>query len=436
MLDDLRGAAAAEFDTGVNLSPGQHLRAEIERLGLDQVAVSNATGVSRQLINNLVNDRQPVSRAMAGKLGRLTGHSSDYWLRSFFPRASSASDRLGSDKPVEEERSGRPLGVGILVNHQIARAVRDGIISIEPFEEKNVQLASIDLTLDHYIRTMKGEKIDIANEQGYVLKPGQTVLVSTKEEIHFPPDYIGRVGAMTELARFGVATLHGFQVDPGFRGHLQLCIFNAAGKDLKLFSGDPIISLEIMPLSATPTPDERAAEHLRKAGDRKKMESVLHRDVCDRLIRDAIRTRVKVAPLNELFRAKIAELDIETFDGSGDAARDAAVRSALSGLKTLLAKPNSARDDLQKYTTFFEKIAEGLLLSAEQVQQALSYLDWGFEKGDALIVSLRDGTEAILPLPTETATVSLQHLAGQLKEKPLELILMIVGLDPYNHLSN
>ena len=75
------------------LTPGQHLRAEIERLGLDQVVVRKATGVSRQTINNIVNDRQPISRAMAGKLGRLTGRSSDYWLRASFsiaPRAERA----------------------------------------------------------------------------------------------------------------------------------------------------------------------------------------------------------------------------------------------------------------------------------------------------------------------------------------------------------
>src|SRR5215471_2144784 len=60
------------------LSPGQHLRAEIERLGLDQVALCKAAGVSRQTINNIVNDRQAISRAMAGQLARITGRSSDY----------------------------------------------------------------------------------------------------------------------------------------------------------------------------------------------------------------------------------------------------------------------------------------------------------------------------------------------------------------------
>ena len=75
------------------LTPGQHLRAEIERLGLDQVAMCKAVGVSRQTVNNIVNDRQPISRAMAGKLGRITGRSSDYWLRVVFVRAACRTTR-------------------------------------------------------------------------------------------------------------------------------------------------------------------------------------------------------------------------------------------------------------------------------------------------------------------------------------------------------
>src|SRR4051812_48168451 len=119
------------------LTPGDHLRAEIKRLGLDQVAVSKATGVSRQSVNNIINGRQPISRAMAGKLGRLTGRSSDYWLSAFFPRSGKSS-----------RRGGAPLAVaGVLVNHQIIRAVADGIIGIVPFDASNVHAASIALTI-------------------------------------------------------------------------------------------------------------------------------------------------------------------------------------------------------------------------------------------------------------------------------------------------
>lgn len=72
-------------------SPGEHLRAEIGRLGLDQAKLGAAIGVSRQSINNIINGRQQVSRAMAKKLGALTGCADDYWLRnSFKPRMEIA----------------------------------------------------------------------------------------------------------------------------------------------------------------------------------------------------------------------------------------------------------------------------------------------------------------------------------------------------------
>ena len=243
MSADLRAAAVA----GGDLTPGEHLRAEIERLGLDQVAVSQATGVSRQSINNIVNGRQPISRAMAGKLARLTGHSSDYWLRSSFPRTkANARGKRGSLEP------GRPLGVGILVNHQIVRAVHDGVIRIEPFDETHVRMASIDLTLDDFVVAADGGKVDISDGQAFILRSGHSVSVGTKEWLELPYDYIGRAGACSALARAGIMASHGLQIGPGFKGNLQFCMFNAGAADFALRGGEPVISVEILPLSATP----------------------------------------------------------------------------------------------------------------------------------------------------------------------------------------
>ena len=121
MPTDVRGNPTADATAG-GLTPAEHLRAEIERLGLDQVAVSEATGVSRQSINYIVNGRQPISRAMAAKLGRLTGHEPDYWLRASFPRPGGAI--VAEDKPTPAAAPARATGV--LVNHQIIRAVTNG----------------------------------------------------------------------------------------------------------------------------------------------------------------------------------------------------------------------------------------------------------------------------------------------------------------------
>lgn len=211
-------------DQAGRLTPGAHLRAEIERLGLDQVAVSKATGVSRQSVNNIVNGRQTISRAMAGKLGRLTGRSSDYWLGAFF----------GSDG---ETRSARETYVsGVLVNHQIIRAVKDGVIRIAPFNANNVRAAAIDLTLG----------------KGLTLTPGAMATARTRERVELPLDYLGRIGIEGSLASDGILATHAFQLEPGFKGEVDICLFNAGKRPLQLRTAQSVISLEIFRLGATP----------------------------------------------------------------------------------------------------------------------------------------------------------------------------------------
>ena len=417
-----QGSAEANAVAGGNWTPGEHLRAEIERLGLDQIEVSQATGVSRQSINNVINGRQPISRAMAGKLGRLTGQSSDYWLRAEFPRP-------GATRPTSMTagNTARPLGVGILVNHQIARAVAQSIVAIEPFVESNLQPASIDLTLDDFVITTDGRKIDITEGQGFELKPARTVIVSTKEWVAFPSDYIGRLGGMTRLAHRGIMISHGFQIDPGYQGHLQFCIFNAGAGNFVLRGGDPIISLEIMPLSATPAHDERSAKHLREASDRDKVVSIFRSDICEQLIGDAIRTRAKVEMRSRGAEARIAELTIEFEAASADDALDAVVHGALAGLRTLRDHPAEARNEREKYSDFFSEIAADLHLNTEQARKAIACLGFPVANDDVLVVTSRDGKEAILHLPTGKSVISLRQLAKQLRDNAEELILTLAG---------
>lgn len=225
------------------ISPGEHLRTEIRRLALDQVAVGKATGVSRQSINNIINGRQPVSRAMAIKLGRLTGHSADYWLRASFP--TGADDRYLADSEK------RPGSAGVLVNHQIAQAVKRGIIVIEPFRSDLIRAASIDLTLGDVV--MAGDReIDIRGVKGFLLRAGRCVEAASTEQITLPRNHVGRVGALHQVGSAGIMVSHAFQIEPGFSGHLRFRLFNAGGAPFRLRSGAPMIGIEIMRLIAVP----------------------------------------------------------------------------------------------------------------------------------------------------------------------------------------
>ncbi len=238
-----RGKAKADRDAG-HLTPGAHLRAEIQRLGLDQVAVSKATGVSRQSVNNIINGRQPISRAMAGKLGRLTGRSSDYWLSERF--SEKAGVRTGVNIAA------RLAGTGVLVNHQIKKAVRDGVIGIEPFAAQHLQAASINLTLNDILTTAGGDRINIGRRNGFLLEPGRSINATTKERIELPRDYLGRIGAVARLADLGILVATAFQIEPGFKGRVSFCLFNATKRSFRLRPQDPALSLEIVRLAAIP----------------------------------------------------------------------------------------------------------------------------------------------------------------------------------------
>jgi deoxycytidine triphosphate deaminase/addiction module HigA family antidote len=415
------------------LTPGAHLRAEIERLHLDQGAVAQATGVSRQTINNLVNDRQAISRAMAAKLGRLTGRSSDYWLRSLFPNPATKQE-LAEPNGERLLRGERPDHSAILVNYQIIRAVREGVICVDPFTQENVQRASIDLTLDDFIITPDGKEIDISEGQSFTLKAGQTANVRTREWIELPLDYVGRLGGITKLAKFGIIISHGFQVDPGFKGHLQFCLFNAGGRSFLLISGAPIISLEITPLARTPSVGEGGSGPESGADDRADVASHFRgqssSSACDRLIRHTLGGYVKFAGNSDLVSARIAELDLDIVDSGKEAASAGAVASALDTLKVLRANQQTRTDLNDTYDAFFNGIADRLCLSADQVRSAIVALGLPFLDGDNSIVRLRNGESVVLQLPNRPAKITLRTLARQLRMNSHDLILLLTGAMP------
>ncbi len=61
--------------------PGEFLREDyLPECGLSVTALAQRLGVSRQSINELVNERRAVSTDMALRLGKLFGTTPQYWL--------------------------------------------------------------------------------------------------------------------------------------------------------------------------------------------------------------------------------------------------------------------------------------------------------------------------------------------------------------------
>lgn len=62
--------------------PGEVLRQDVlPSLGLSQAKIAEHLGVSRQTLNALLQERQPVTTAMALRLGKLLGSAPEFWMK-------------------------------------------------------------------------------------------------------------------------------------------------------------------------------------------------------------------------------------------------------------------------------------------------------------------------------------------------------------------
>ena len=122
--------------------------------------------------------------------------------------------------------------------------LRCGILSLK----EKVQYAYPKADVSLHCRSYLADYMRLRN-------PGHAVNVSAKERIEFALDYVGRVSTIYALGARGIMASVGFQVEPGFIGHIEFCMFNAGSSPFRLRAGEPIISLEIVRLVAAPLAD-------------------------------------------------------------------------------------------------------------------------------------------------------------------------------------
>jgi dCTP deaminase len=162
------------------------------------------------------------------------------------------------------------MPASVLSDGTIRRLVEEGRIRIEPWDPGLVQPASVDLLLGNSFRVFHNhrtaaidlrepptnltEHITIAEDEAFVIHPGEFVLGVTRELVALPDDLVARIEGKSSIGRLGliVHATAGF-VDPGFAGTLTLEITNLTRVPIKLWPGLPIAQLSFMTL-------DRAAE--------------------------------------------------------------------------------------------------------------------------------------------------------------------------------
>lgn len=158
----------------------------------------------------------------------------------------------------------------VLSDGTIRRLIADGAIKVDPWDDGMVQPASVDLRLGHSFRVFHNhrasaidlkdpprnltEQVTIADDEPFLIHPGEFVLGRTLEWVELPDDVVARIEGKSSIGRLGliVHATAGF-VDPGWKGTLTLEITNLTRIPIKLWANLPIAQLSFMTL-------DRAAE--------------------------------------------------------------------------------------------------------------------------------------------------------------------------------
>ena len=128
-------------------------------------------------------------------------------------------------------------------------------IKVEPFVEKNIGPASIDLRLGNKFRVFKklkktynaDEKLDyhsvtkLVTANSIVVKPGETILGITKEKLTLPENICGWLEGRSRFARLGLLVhISASFMQPGISNKQVLEISNMGAVSLRLHAGTKI----------------------------------------------------------------------------------------------------------------------------------------------------------------------------------------------------
>jgi dCTP deaminase len=186
----------------------------------------------------------------------------------------------------------------ILSDQDIALALQNGAISVEPFLERNLQPASIDLHLDkhflvfdatqHYVIDPKKPMDDMMrevtiDEDGYfVLHPGEFALGMIYEVTGVNDEMVGRLEGKSSVGRLGVL-IHvtaGF-LDPGNKLKMTLELHNTSNLPVKLYYKMPIAQMAFEKISSKtkqPYSKKRGSNY---CGDMKPRASQMYKNFKD-----------------------------------------------------------------------------------------------------------------------------------------------------------
>jgi len=157
--------------------------------------------------------------------------------------------------------------VSVLSDRDIRAALEAGEIAIRPYDARDLQPSSVDLHLDRSFRVFRNnrypfidvrapqpdltELLRVADDEPFILHPGEFVLGQTLEWVELPTDLVARLEGKSSLGRLGllIHSTAGY-VDPGWKGNLTLELSNVANLPIALYYGMKIGQISFFRMSS------------------------------------------------------------------------------------------------------------------------------------------------------------------------------------------
>ena len=154
----------------------------------------------------------------------------------------------------------------VLSDRSIREALESGRLIVDPLGDNALQPASLDIRLDRYFRVFRNhrqpyidireempeltEPEEIADDEPFILHPGEFVLGSTLERVAVPDDLVARLEGKSSLGRLGllIHSTAGY-VDAGWDGQLTLELSNVANLPITLYPGMKIGQISFMQMT-------------------------------------------------------------------------------------------------------------------------------------------------------------------------------------------
>lgn len=130
----------------------------------------------------------------------------------------------------------------VISGKALLELIEEGKI-VENGNRENCDAIKYDFTLDSkFLKAQYGSPVDYSSlkpieQKEATIASGEVVFVLTKETINLPHNMFLQLSPKRGMTEFGILTLGGFAVDPGYCGKLMFGLYNFSSRPFRLLPG-------------------------------------------------------------------------------------------------------------------------------------------------------------------------------------------------------